>query len=568
MNTRFKRFQAGLIGIGCLALATIAFHVSAETVGSCPVQMGKPYRSVESSTVFIVTQECEKRPVFNPDVFFSHFASFKDVKFVKASILASIPDSKLKFMPWGPLRTFGTGSLVKTVTDPKVYLLVGAKAHPIRNEQGFTELGLKFSDIEDVTEDVLVKFKKQKIAIQGTENVPEFLVFKYPNSPEVYLIRRINGGERKRTHITTMEELKRLARLDRIMVLPRSVSFPLDTSPIATPVTEPVVTPTPTPTPTSAPTPTPTAEQSVHGPTGGPHIDVSAIPTGHPGVDHVRIIPAPFARRVADGVGAFRTQCQMSHMNFDDPMVFPGQVGASHLHAFFGHSSIDAFLQPGHLRDAGVKSTCGGGTANNSGYWVPALIGKDGVPLVPTNNIVYYKSGYGGVDPEDVQEFPQGLRMIAGNAKSSASQLPLAYWECVDTSSEHFGSIPATCPSGTKEFQMSVSFPQCWDGKNLDSSDHKSHMAYPNNGCPSTHPVPVPAISFNIRYAVPTSGMASLRLASDMYSTDLPGGLSAHGDWWDGWDHEIVKKWMLNCVNAGMDCGGGLISDTEYLEHD
>lgn len=37
---------------------------------------------------------------------------------------------------------------------------------------------------------------------------------------------------------------------------------------------------------------------------------------------------------------------------------------------------------------------------------------------------------------------------------------------------------------------------RCWDGKNLDSEDHTSHMAYPVNGtfesgapCPDTHPV-------------------------------------------------------------------------------
>jgi hypothetical protein len=39
-----------------------------------------------------------------------------------------------------------------------------------------------------------------------------------------------------------------------------------------------------------------------------------------------------------------------------------------------------------------------------------------------------------------------------------------------------------------------VFFPSCWDGVNLDSADHKSHMAYPiqnyNGGdCPSSHPV-------------------------------------------------------------------------------
>lgn len=48
------------------------------------------------------------------------------------------------------------------------------------------------------------------------------------------------------------------------------------------------------------------------------------------------------------------------------------------------------------------------------------------------------------------------------------------------------------CPDGLR---AQIFFPSCWDGKNLDSPNHKSHVAYPesgayNNGaCPSTHPV-------------------------------------------------------------------------------
>lgn len=42
-----------------------------------------------------------------------------------------------------------------------------------------------------------------------------------------------------------------------------------------------------------------------------------------------------------------------------------------------------------------------------------------------------------------------------------------------------------------------IVFPSCWDGVNLDSEDHKSHMSYPVGGapdsgdCPSSHPVKV-----------------------------------------------------------------------------
>jgi hypothetical protein len=46
---------------------------------------------------------------------------------------------------------------------------------------------------------------------------------------------------------------------------------------------------------------------------------------------------------------------------------------------------------------------------------------------------------------------------------------------------------------------------RCWDGKNVDSPDHKSHVAYPSSGtfessgpCPSTHPVKLPQVMYEV----------------------------------------------------------------------
>ena len=56
---------------------------------------------------------------------------------------------------------------------------------------------------------------------------------------------------------------------------------------------------------------------------------------------------------------------------------------------------------------------------------------------------------------------------------------------------------------------MDIFFPSCWNGTDLDSYDHKSHLAYPvNNGgpngtvCPASHPVPIIRVSFHYAYAV------------------------------------------------------------------
>jgi hypothetical protein len=42
-------------------------------------------------------------------------------------------------------------------------------------------------------------------------------------------------------------------------------------------------------------------------------------------------------------VGAFRMTCQAGQVLADDPVVYPGQPGKSHLHQFYGNESADAF---------------------------------------------------------------------------------------------------------------------------------------------------------------------------------------------------------------------------------
>jgi hypothetical protein len=114
---------------------------------------------------------------------------------------------------------------------------------------------------------------------------------------------------------------------------------------------------------------------------------------------------------------------------------------------------------------------------------------------------------------------------------------------------------------------MMVQLPQCWNGKDLDSEDHKSHMSYPvNGGCPSSHPVAIPEITFNIYYEVPAGTKSSdWRLASDMYDSSLPGGYSAHGDWFEGWDRDVAEAFVKNCDQASKDCQSHMIGDGRMI---
>ena len=291
-----------------------------------------------------------------------------------------------------------------------------------------------------------------------------------------------------------------------------------------------------------------------------PTIDTAKIPARTAGHSVDRVLSVTGQPDASDGTGNFRTVCDYSHMAADDPIVFPGQPGRAHMHTFFGNTGADAHSTATSLVTAG-NTTCRGGTVNRSSYWVPTMVDtRDGTPLRPSESNFYYKTGY-VLAPSSIQTLPQGLRMIAGNANATAAN-EMAKFSChnaPDTNSKP--SVP-NCPAGSEVWQ-SIRFPQCWDGVNLDSPDHKSHMAYPSNGaCPSTHPVAIPEITFNIVYPV-TEANSPLRwrLSSDNYSTSQPAGYSSHGDWFNGWKPDIADTWVNHCLKAAVDCHSHLLGD-------
>ena len=302
---------------------------------------------------------------------------------------------------------------------------------------------------------------------------------------------------------------------------------------------------------------------------GSVYIDPSKIPAGSPGLGRDVIEPAAESPYYSDGTGAFRTVCDYSHMNFDDAIIYPGQPGKSHLHTYFGNKNTNANSTPESLLASG-NATCRGGTVNRSGYWVPSMIDtRDGRPIGATRLVVYYKTGYWGITPQQVQAMPAGLRMIGG---SSSAKTPQYLWDshysCSADGVQRAG-VPASCPAGATIEQV-LRFPQCWDGRNLDSPDHRSHMSYPRPdypyGCPSTHPVALPEVQFNVFYTVqPGDDPRAWRLSSDMYDTTQPGGYSNHGDWINGWKPDVLSIWTNQCLRRGMDCKGALLGDGRQL---
>jgi hypothetical protein len=321
--------------------------------------------------------------------------------------------------------------------------------------------------------------------------------------------------------------------------------------------------PSPSPTATASPAqPTP-SDHASHGSgttTVGLPFDAASIPAGHKGIGVADIRntgerPTPDP----DGIGAFRTVCEYSHMKADDPIVKPGQAGASHLHTFWGNTLTNANSTFQSLLTTG-NGTCRGGIANRSAYWVPSVIDtRTGTPQAPDLIHVYYKSGYGGLRPEQIKALPDNLRMVAGSATASGPQ-DFMGWSCWSGGGK-FPSIPR-CGVGD-HLSMDVEFPQCWNGRDLDSADHRSHMAYPRNGaCPASHPVPVPVISYHVLFRIKDgSDVSTWRLSSDVYDKSKAAGFSVHGDWFGAWDREILETWTRFCVQRTGSCGSHMLGD-------
>jgi hypothetical protein len=233
--------------------------------------------------------------------------------------------------------------------------------------------------------------------------------------------------------------------------------------------------------------------------------------------------------------------CRFSHRLMDDPIVFPGRLGASHDHTFVGNTTTNAFSTLRSLRAGSTTCRRGGETA---AYWMPTLL-LNGQAVEPRGATIYYRRR----TLDAVRPFPPGFRMIAGDSHAMAPQdLRVTFWNCgAMTGIPPSASVP-TCPNErAARLRLHVNFPNCWDGRNLDSANHQSHVAYSVRGmCPASHPVAMPAVSLIFRY--PVTGGAGASLASG-------GQYSAHGDFFNAWRQGVLASLVHDCLNSLRHCG-------------
>lgn len=342
-----------------------------------------------------------------------------------------------------------------------------------------------------------------------------------------------------------------------------------------------------------------TAVHAGKGETGGrspsPEVELPAIPSNFN--IEAELVPswgsgAKPPSAIPDVVGAFRFICNAGQLSFDDPIVYPGQPGKSHLHQFFGNTGADAASTYASLRSSG-DSTCGN-RLNRSAYWMPAMLNGAGQVVRPDYVSIYYKRRPAN-DPECARQgtacvgIPRGLRFIFGfdMLNHAAPRTGGGYFNCDGATgiSGHYPSIvdaARKCPIGNKLGAV-ISAPDCWNGKDLDSPDHRSHVAYGNYGsdgnfrCPRSHPYIIPTFTLGAWYSVDETldrsgkwngAFDSWHLSSDaMPGMPMKPGTSFHTDWFGAWDDRVMAIWTENCIDKLLNCSGGDLGNGQQLKN-
>jgi Domain of unknown function (DUF1996) len=226
----------------------------------------------------------------------------------------------------------------------------------------------------------------------------------------------------------------------------------------------------------------------------------------------------------------------------DDPIVSPGQEGASHMHDFIGNVSTNADSTYASLQaSTSVCLTSG----DEAAYWVPSL--SNGPDVNAVNVIAYYLLGRH--DAGDLVPFPADLRIIAGDSMAQGPQpLTVVAWSCGAMGTKVQDPNTLTCGDPNKPLFSHIFFPDCWDGLHTDSVDHKSHMAYTNTqgDCPEGFERKVPLLHLQLRY--PLTGQFLISLSSGTRWTQ-------HADFLNAWNQDRLQELVTDCLNAGIDCG-------------
>ncbi|MFB7651832.1 MULTISPECIES: DUF1996 domain-containing protein [unclassified Streptomyces] len=272
--------------------------------------------------------------------------------------------------------------------------------------------------------------------------------------------------------------------------------------------------------------------------------------------------------------GSFTTNCgtnENENRNSDNVIAAPGvSNGAQHQHDYVGNQANNAFASDEDL--ANGDTTCQN-QGDRSTYFWPVIRIQDGTQDIDQNEPGGGQDGNAGqiVEPSaaelkfvgnrtsDVVAMPTALRIITGDAKSFTNGLANANtgWTCTGFEDRVVTDKYPICPDGSSVVRLS-NFQSCWDGQNIDSANHRTHVAFvQEDGSCGNGFQAIPQLQVRLVYDIQApqieNGQLANAFAVDSFPEQLHKPITDHNDFINFFEEDLMNE-MVDCINNGQDC--------------
>ncbi|MGW7049515.1 DUF1996 domain-containing protein [Streptomyces avermitilis] len=307
-------------------------------------------------------------------------------------------------------------------------------------------------------------------------------------------------------------------------------------------------------------------QQAGNGPVAADFVDITTV--------------QPNAQNPRNGTdasrGTFATSCGVNAgglFNSDNVIVAPGVTnGAHHFHDYVGNQDNQAFATDDDLANA--DTSCEDEGDKSSYYW-PVLRLQNGTREKDADAPGGGTEGNAGeiVTPQQVTltftgnprskvvAMPRLLRIITGDAKAfvNGTANANASWSCTGYEDRQLKDKYPICPKGS-DVVRSFKFQSCWDGQNIDSANHRTHVAFADaeGNCAGGFRA-IPQLVQRIVYDVDApslqdGGRTTPLFAVDSFPEQLHKPVTDHGDFINVFDEDLMRD-MVDCINDGRKCG-------------